>query len=126
MNPLSHSWRKSSNTLVRRAGAGFKAGHACRPCRQIQYFGAPAAQFSKRCDVRRGLWALRRSYHQLCLPPQVSDIKRSNGLLSDTAMFAKDTLLIPTRAMPPIGHAPHAVPSAPQQGVSLLLGWILF
>ncbi|KAK9839447.1 hypothetical protein WJX81_002611 [Elliptochloris bilobata] len=33
----------------------------------------------------------------------VSDIKRSNGLLSDTAMFAKDTLLIPTRAMPPIG-----------------------
>ncbi len=37
--------------------------------------------------------------------PQVSDIKRSNGLLSDTAMFAKDTLLIPTRAMPPIGCA---------------------
>ncbi|KAK9917383.1 hypothetical protein WJX75_003789 [Coccomyxa subellipsoidea] len=33
----------------------------------------------------------------------VSDIKRSNGLLSDSAMYAKDTLLIPTRAMPPLG-----------------------
>ncbi|KAK9802986.1 hypothetical protein WJX73_004393 [Symbiochloris irregularis] len=30
----------------------------------------------------------------------VSDIKRANGLLSDTAMFAKDTLLIPTQALP--------------------------
>ena len=30
---------------------------------------------------------------------QVSDIKRANGLLSDTGMFAKDTLLIPTQAM---------------------------
>jgi len=29
----------------------------------------------------------------------VADIKRANGLLSDTAMFAKDTLLIPTRSM---------------------------
>ncbi|CAL8463425.1 g2959 [Coccomyxa elongata] len=33
----------------------------------------------------------------------VSDIKRSNGLLSDSAMYAKDTLLIPTQAMPPLG-----------------------
>ena len=31
---------------------------------------------------------------------QVSDIKRANGLLADSAMFAKDTLLIPTRPMP--------------------------
>lgn len=31
---------------------------------------------------------------------QVSDIKRANGLLSDTAMFARDTLLIPTRPLP--------------------------
>ncbi|PSC70710.1 heat shock 70B [Micractinium conductrix] len=30
----------------------------------------------------------------------VSDIKRANGLLADTAMFAKDTLLIPTRPLP--------------------------
>lgn len=30
----------------------------------------------------------------------VSDIKRANGLLSDTAMFAKDTVLIPTQALP--------------------------
>ncbi|KAK9815340.1 hypothetical protein WJX72_001978 [[Myrmecia] bisecta] len=30
----------------------------------------------------------------------VSDIKRANGLLSDSAMFARDTLLIPTRSMP--------------------------
>ena len=36
-----------------------------------------------------------------CLPyVQVSDIKRANGLLADTAMFAKDTLLIPTRPLP--------------------------
>ena len=38
----------------------------------------------------------------LCLL-QVSDIKRANGLLSDSAMFAKDKLLIPTQAMPPMG-----------------------
>ncbi len=31
---------------------------------------------------------------------QVSDIKRANGLLADSAMFAKDTLLIPTRPLP--------------------------
>ena len=67
--------------------------------------------------LRRAAWALGRAAK---LPPalrapQVSDIKRSNGLLSDTAMFAKDTLLIPTRAMPPIGHAPCAAPSAPQK-----------
>ena len=36
---------------------------------------------------------------------QVSDIKRSNGLLSDIAMYAKDRLFIPTQAMPPIGYA---------------------
>lgn len=30
----------------------------------------------------------------------VSDIKRANGLLADTAMFAKETLLIPTRPLP--------------------------
>ncbi len=29
----------------------------------------------------------------------VADIKRANGLLSDTAMFAKDTLQIPTRSL---------------------------
>lgn len=34
---------------------------------------------------------------------QVADIKRANGLLSDSAMFAKDKLLIPTKAMPPMG-----------------------
>jgi len=28
---------------------------------------------------------------------QVSDIKRANGLLSDSAMFARDSVLIPTR-----------------------------
>ncbi|CAL5223678.1 g6229 [Coccomyxa viridis] len=33
----------------------------------------------------------------------VADIKRANGLLSDSAMFAKDKLLIPTQAMPPMG-----------------------
>ena len=36
---------------------------------------------------------------------QVADIKRANGLLSDSAMFAKDKLLIPTQAMPPMGSA---------------------
>ena len=35
--------------------------------------------------------------------PQVSDIKRANGLLSDSAMYAKDRLFIPTQAMPPMG-----------------------
>lgn len=30
----------------------------------------------------------------------VSDIKRANGLLSDSAMFARDTLLIPTKPLP--------------------------
>lgn len=30
----------------------------------------------------------------------VSDIKRANGLLTDTGMFARDTLLIPTRQLP--------------------------
>lgn len=33
-------------------------------------------------------------------PAQVSDIKRINGLLSDTAMFARDTLLIPKHSLP--------------------------
>lgn len=33
----------------------------------------------------------------------MADIKRANGLLSDSAMFAKDKLLIPTQAMPPMG-----------------------
>ena len=45
--------------------------------------------------------------HERCSPQftpnhqhvQVSDIKRANGLLSDTGMYAKDTLLIPTQAM---------------------------
>ncbi len=36
---------------------------------------------------------------------QVSDIKRSNSLLSDSAMFARDSLLIPTRPLP-MGCAP--------------------
>ena len=31
---------------------------------------------------------------------QVSDIKRANGLLADSSMFARDTLLIPTRPLP--------------------------
>jgi hypothetical protein len=31
---------------------------------------------------------------------QVADIKRTNSLLSDSAMFARDTLLIPTRPLP--------------------------
>lgn len=35
--------------------------------------------------------------------PQVADIKRVNGLLSDQAMFAKDKLLIPTHAVGPLG-----------------------
>lgn len=53
---------------------------------------------------------------------QVSDIKRANGLLSDTAMFAKDQLLIPTRSIP-IGYVhwpcsgfatlPSVVPTSP-------------
>ena len=30
---------------------------------------------------------------------QVADIKRANSLLSDSAMFAKDTVLIPTQKM---------------------------
>ena len=34
----------------------------------------------------------------------VADIKRANGLLSDTAMFAKDTLQIPTRSLS-VGYA---------------------
>ena len=35
-----------------------------------------------------------------CRHAQVSDIKRANGLLADSAMFGKDTLLIPTRPLP--------------------------
>jgi hypothetical protein len=31
---------------------------------------------------------------------QVADIKRTNSLLSDSAMFARETLLIPTRPLP--------------------------
>lgn len=31
---------------------------------------------------------------------QVADIKRTNSLLSDSAMFARDSLLIPTRPLP--------------------------
>ncbi len=34
------------------------------------------------------------------MPAQVSDIKRSNSLLSDSAMFARDSLLIPKRPLP--------------------------
>lgn len=37
---------------------------------------------------------------RVLLPLQVSDIKRANGLLSDSAMFARDTVLIPTRPIP--------------------------
>ena len=61
--------------------------------------------------LQRAAWALgpAAKLPPALRAPQVSDIKRSNGLLSDTAMFAKDTLLIPTRAMPPIGHAPCTV-----------------
>ena len=32
--------------------------------------------------------------------PQVSEVKRFNGLLNDSAMYARDTLLIPTKLMP--------------------------
>lgn len=46
---------------------------------------------------------------------QVSDIKRANGLLADSAMFAKDTLLIPTRPLP-VGWAPLLLPPPPVAG----------
>ena len=46
--------------------------------------------------VLRNIEVLRSDH--MCL--QVADIKRANGLLSDSAMFAKDTLLIPTRSLP--------------------------
>ena len=42
-------------------------------------------------------------FYQDACSLQVADIKRANGLLSDSAMFAKDKLLIPTQAMPPMG-----------------------
>ena len=38
---------------------------------------------------------LLKHMHGACA--QVSDIKRANGLLSDSAMFARDSVLIPTR-----------------------------
>jgi LysM repeat protein len=31
---------------------------------------------------------------------QVADIKRFNGLLSDTAMYARDVILVPTKLYP--------------------------
>jgi hypothetical protein len=40
---------------------------------------------------------------------QVSDIKRANGLLSDSAMFARDNILIPTRPIV-IGCVRHSGP----------------
>lgn len=50
---------------------------------------------------------------------QVADIKRANGLLSDSAMFAKDKLLIPTQAMPPMGYGSPHVSIATVQSKSL-------
>ncbi len=44
-----------------------------------------------------------------CLTMQVSDIKRANGLLSDSAMFARDNILIPTRPIV-IGCVRHSGP----------------
>jgi hypothetical protein len=34
------------------------------------------------------------------LPTQVADIKRANGFHNESAMFGKDTLLIPTKPLP--------------------------
>ena len=42
---------------------------------------------------------------------QVADIKRANSLLSDSAMFARDSLLIPTRPLP-MGCVPLSAPRA--------------
>lgn len=35
-----------------------------------------------------------------CFTFQVSDIKRANGFESDTAMFGRELLLIPTKPLP--------------------------
>jgi hypothetical protein len=41
-----------------------------------------------------GVWMLTSCVHQ------VADIKRANGLLTDTAMFGRETVLIPTQQLP--------------------------
>lgn len=49
------------------------------------------------------VFQVRLKVYQIAL--QVADIKRANGFQSDTAMFGKDTLLIPTKPLP-LGYVP--------------------
>ena len=62
-------------------------------CSQVQCLGMFECQAIYCCSRKH-----RLNMHNFTM--QVADIKRANGLLSDTAMFAKDCLLIPTRSMP--------------------------
>lgn len=46
------------------------------------------------------VWSLNERGLPVLTPPQVSDIKRVNGILSDNAMFAREHIKIPTGSVP--------------------------
>lgn len=95
---FSHTWFSLLTSC--RAGASM----ACR------YSSALCPHYLRPCHMPPTRCRLLR-----CSGRQVSDIKRANALLADTAMFAKDTLLIPTRPLP-IGCVAGAAAGAERSG----------
>lgn len=76
--------------------AGQQAGHPCRPGHKIQRIGMLVqADTQLTCSS----WCREATGMHLRRAPQVSDIKRINGLLTDSAMYARGTLLIPKESL---------------------------
>ena len=63
---------------------------------------ARVGRVTSHCTVHAGCCCCScRLRNAFCaLTPQLADIKRFNGLLSDTAMYGRDTLLIPKNLLP--------------------------
>jgi hypothetical protein len=79
--------------------AAVEDGHPCWTGDQIQCCGETPAWLCGCSRPGRLPQAKCRRLTYACVQ-QVADIKRTNSLLSDSAMFARDTLLIPTRPLP--------------------------
>eukprot|EP00891_Asterochloris_glomerata_P005321 jgi/Astpho2/5321/fgenesh1_pg.00075_%23_14_t len=89
-------WRDEEGVQARAESsshtAGFSDWHKASP--QTPARGAVSESASSEVGPRDTLIGLAVRYHV-----SVSDIMRANGLLSDTAMFAKGELLIPLKAL---------------------------
>ena len=72
--------------------AGIAVKYNVSVCSFATLFGRKASSFLGSSDTG----GLHSKHVRMC---QVADIKRANGLLSDTAMFAKEYLLIPSKSM---------------------------